>query len=210
MSETGLVCVADPHIERANRQPPVRLLFVGRLVRTKGVREAIRAMAFTTELPCRLDIVGDGPERGLAERMVVDLGLSDRVSFYGWRSRAEVMQFYSIADIFVFPSYREPGGNVAPEAMSFSLPLIIVDRGGPGNAVSSDCAIKLPAETPDMLARDVAEAIRTLVARPDLRLAMGAAAYDHVGKTALWHTKIARATSIYGESRDARTTPVRL
>lgn len=198
MSETGLQSIPDP-IDRSDRSGPVRLLFVGRLVRTKGVREAIRAMAETTDLPVRLDVVGDGPDRGICQAMIADLNLGDRVTMHGWQSRPEVARFYSEADVFVFPSYREPGGNVAPEAMGYSLPLIVVDRGGPGAATTDDCAIRLAVTTPEALTRDVAEAVRTLATDPDRRRRMGAAAYDHVKRTALWPAKLDRMGEIYEE-----------
>ncbi len=198
MSETGLRSVPEP-IDRSDRAGPVRLLFVGRLVRTKGAREAIRAMAGTADLATRLDIVGDGPDRGMCESMIADLNLGDRVTMHGWKTKAQVAQFYIDADAFVFPSYREPGGNVAPEAMGYSLPLIVVDRGGPGAATTDDCAIRLPVATPEALARDVAAAIRKLVADPALRRRMGVASYDHVKRTALWPAKFDRMGEIYEE-----------
>jgi glycosyltransferase involved in cell wall biosynthesis len=198
MSETGLVSVPG-RIDRSGREGPVRLLYVGRLVRTKGIREAVRSMAMTRDLPILLDIVGEGPEREACAALITDLGLANRVKMHGWQSRSDVFDFYRKADIFVFPSYREPGGNVALEAMGFSLPLIVVDRGGLGSAVSSACAIKLPVSTPDALASDVAESVRRLVTNPTLRLQMGSAAHTHVSSTALWSSKIDQIETIYAQ-----------
>lgn len=198
MSETGLESVPAP-IDRKNRSDPVRLLYVGRLVRTKGARDAIRAMALCRDLPVVLDVVGDGPERRICSELVASLDLADRVTLHGWKPKSEVGRFYSAADVFVFPSYREPGGNVAPEAMAHSLPLIVADRGGPGSAVSDSCAIRLPVTSPDQLAQDVAAAIKDLAQSRECRLRMGAAAYEHVKKTALWPAKIERIGQIYRE-----------
>lgn len=198
MSETGLDEI-PPAIDRSGRSGPVRLLHVGRLVRTKGARDVIRAMAMLKGLPVRLDIVGDGPERAECERLIEGFGLGQRVTLHGWRPKAEVAEFYRQADIFVFPSYREPGGNVALEAMGHSLPLIVVDRGGPGSATDDTCAIRLPVSTPEALARDVSEAIRLLCHDPMLRYRMGNAARHHVAKTALWAAKLDRMDRIYAE-----------
>ena len=206
MSETGLDEIPAP-IDRRGRSEPLRLLHVGRLVRTKGARDILRAMALTADLPVRLDIVGEGPDRAACEALAAANGLTDRVTFHGWRSKAEVADFYRAADIFVFPSYREPGGNVALEAMGYSLPLIVVDRGGPGSATSDACAIKLPVSTPEVLAGDIAAAIRKLATDPALRLKMGAAAHTHVEKTALWSAKLDRMDSIYAELLGAKVGP---
>lgn len=198
MSETGLDFLPAP-VDRSARAGPVKLLYVGRLVRTKGVRDVIRALGLVNDLPVELDIVGEGPERAECEKLISTLDLGQRVRLHGWRRKEELPKFYQQADVFVFPSYREPGGNVALEAMAFSLPLIVVDRGGPGSATSEQCAIKLSVTTPEVLAADVAKAIRKFVADPGLRQAMGAAAYAHVGETALWSAKLDRMDSIYAD-----------
>lgn len=190
---------AEPPIDRADRTGPVRLLYVGRLVRTKGVRDVVAAMAKLRDLPVRLDIVGEGPERGICEALVGQLSLSDRVVLHGWRSKDEVASFYRGADVFVFPSYREPGGSVVLEAMGHSLPLIVVDRGGPGSTTSSACAIRLDATTPAALVDDIAAAIRLLVNDESRRLAMGAAARAHAEQTGLWRAKLDRIDAIYDD-----------
>ncbi|MEK1893295.1 MAG: glycosyltransferase family 4 protein [Rhizobium sp.] len=198
MSETG-IDVIPPPIVRSGQSGPVKLLYAGRLIRTKGARDIISAMALLRDLPVELAIVGDGPDRGACEALIASLGLSTRVSLFGWRPKDELPGFYRNADVFVFPSYREPGGNVALEAMSFSLPLVVVDRGGPGSATSDLCAIKLGISTPDALAVDIADAVRRLVVSPELRARMGAASYAHATQTALWSSKLDRMDSIYAE-----------
>jgi glycosyltransferase involved in cell wall biosynthesis len=178
---------------------PVKLLYVGRLVRTKGARELIRAMALTQDLDCRLDIVGDGPDREANQALITELHLEDRVTLWGWKSKAEVSAFYRDADVFVFPSYREPGGTVVHEAMGFSLPLVVADRGGPGSNVSPECGIKLPISTPAALVADIASAVKFLVNDPVERRRMGAAAYAHVGGTSLWRKKLDRIDTLYAQ-----------
>ena len=196
MSETALTEL-PPSIDRSARSDPVRLLFVGRLVRTKGVRDLIRAMAFLTDPSPTLDIIGEGPEREVCEELMSEFNLGKRVTLHGWLPKSDVAGFYRRADLFVFPSYREPGGNVALEAMSFSLPLIVVERGGPGSATSEACAIRLSATTPTELSHNLAAAIEQLARNSDIRLRMGAAAYRHVSQTGLWSGRIERMESIY-------------
>ncbi|WP_460890454.1 glycosyltransferase family 4 protein [Promicromonospora xylanilytica] len=195
-----------PQRDRAGRPGPVRLLYVGRLVRTKGARDAIRAMAQLRDLPVVLDVVGDGADRAACADLVRDLGLAERVLVHGAVTRAEVDHFYERADIFVFPSYREPGGAVVLEAMSHGLPLVVCGRGGPGANVSDACAVRLPAESPAQLARDVATAVRGLVTDPKRRLRMGEAAREHVAATHLWDRRIDRMTDLYEQIAASRAT----
>lgn len=203
MSETGLDSIPEP-IVRAGRTGTVRLLYVGRLIRTKGARDILRAMPQLKDLDLHLDIVGEGPERVACEALIVELNLADRVTLHGWKSKEEVAGFYRQADIFVFPSYREPGGNVALEAMGYSLPLVVVNRGGPGSATSEACAVRLPASNPEALSRDIAEAVRALVENQDRRLLMGAEARRHVAATALWPAKIERIGALYEDLMSVR------
>lgn len=186
-------------IRRQPRSGSVKLLYVGRLVRTKGARDLIRAMTSLLDLPVELDIVGDGPDRTECERLIAEFGLEHRVHLYGWVAKETVSKFYRQADVFVFPSYREPGGRVVLEAMAYSLPLIIVDRGGPASATTENCAIKLAVSTPDMLANDISVAARRLVTSPELRGQMGAAAHAHAMETALWSAKLERMNEIFAE-----------
>jgi glycosyltransferase involved in cell wall biosynthesis len=198
MSETGIENMPEP-IDRSGRSGPVRLLYVGRLIRTKGARDIITAVSKLGDVPVVLDIVGDGPDRSTCQSLIGKLGLQERVMLHGWVAKSQVGAFYQKADLFVFPSYREPGGNVQYEAMAHSLPLIVADRGGPAASTSESCAIKLPITTPDALVEDLAVSIRKLTLDGALRRKMGEAAYEHVVKTGLWSAKVDKIGSIYDE-----------
>jgi glycosyltransferase involved in cell wall biosynthesis len=203
MSETAVHSVHEP-IDRSARTGTVRLLYVGRIIRTKALRDVIRALDATRDLDLRLDVVGDGNDRDACAQLARELGVDERVTFHGKLPRDAVDAFYERADIFVFPSYREPGGNVSLEAMSFSLPVIVCRRGGPGANVDDSCGIRLDADNPAQLAADCAAAIRALVADPDLRHRMGAAAREHAAVTHLWPQRIDRMTALYEEIVAAR------
>ena len=196
MSETGLENLPQ-EVDRSSRSDPVRLLYVGRVVRTKGVRDAIRAMSELRDLPVVLDIVGDGFDLVTCSALASALSIDDRTAFHGWQARKQVEAFYRSADIFVFPSYCEPGGNVVYEAMGWGLPLVVSDRGGPGSAVDDTSGIRVHPSTPDQYARDIALAIRQLVVDRKLRLSFGENARTRVAEVALWPRKIDHMELIY-------------
>jgi glycosyltransferase involved in cell wall biosynthesis len=203
LSETALPRLPDAVQRPATTDAEVRLLFVGRLVRTKGAREAIRAVGQLAGLPVLLDVVGDGPDRGACQRLAADLGAGERVRFHGRLPREAVDDFYRRADVFVFPSYREPGGNVAFEAMGYGLPLVVCDRGGPGAAVDDSCGIRVPAVSPDQLGTDVASAIAELVKDPELRRRLGEGARRRVAEVGLWPGKVDQVERLYARVLDA-------
>lgn len=199
MSETGIEALPDRVDRTARSSGPVRLLFVGRLIRTKGARDAIQALSLLPDLPVQFDIVGDGFDRTECESMVARLGLGDKVRFHGYVERRLVDDFYRQADIFLFPSYREPGGNVVFEAMGFGLPLIVSDNGGPGAVVDDASGIRLHPTAPEQYAQDIAGAIEALVRDSARRLTMGEAARGRVQEVALWDKKVERFEEICAE-----------
>ncbi len=196
MSDTGIEQLPEP-ADRTGRSGDVRLLFVGRLIRTKGARDAIRALGMARDLPLVLDIVGDGFDRAACETLTAELGLAGQVRFHGRVPREQVSEFYRAADVFVFPSYREPGGNVVFEAMSYGLPLIVSDLGGPGNVVDESCGIRLHPQSPDQYAADLAAAYGRLAADAGLRRALGESARRRATEVALWDSKIRQLEAIY-------------
>jgi glycosyltransferase involved in cell wall biosynthesis len=203
LADTGLVTIpaADPP-----RVPPsfsdarpLRVLFVGRVIRTKGARDLVAAMAHLRDIPVELDVVGDGFDAPACHQLAESLDLGDKVRFHGWANKDAVEGFYQNAHVFAFPSYREPGGTVVFEAMGHQLPLIVCDRGGPSASVDASCAFTLAAHDPEQLAQDVAEALRRFVADPSLVKTMGAAARRRLEEVGLWSSKVDRAASLYAE-----------
>ena len=207
MSETGITELAAPADRTGRPGGPLQLLFVGRLVRTKGARDAIRALSLVRGVPAVLDIVGEGPDRAACEALTTELGLSGQIRFHGRQPRAQVTEFYQAADVFLFPSYREPGGNVAFEAMAHGLPLIVSDIGGPGNVVNESCGIRVHPVTPEQYARDLAGAI-TRLADPQVRGQLGDGARARATEVALWDSKIQHMEAIYAEVLGGRPAPL--
>ncbi|MCP3423041.1 glycosyltransferase family 4 protein [Nocardioides pinisoli] len=206
MSETA-VRELPPEVDRSARRGSVRLLHVGRTIRTKGLRDVIRALDQLRDLDVTLDVVGDGNDRSACEELTTALGLGARVRFHGSLPREQVIGFYERADVFVFPSYREPGGNVALEAMAAGLPVVVCARGGPGANVDDDCGFRLRAESPTQLAEDVAAALRRLVTDPGLRARMGRAGRRKVESTHLWEHRVTQMLDLYEEVIDAHPVP---
>lgn len=198
MSETGIEQLPEP-VDRTSRTGDVRLLFVGRIVRTKGTRDAIRALALVRDLPVSLDVVGDGFDRGACESLTAELGLVSRVRFHGWLPRAQIDDLYRSADVFFFPSYREPGGNVPFEAMGHGLPLIVSDLGGPGYVVDDTCGIRVHPVSPDQYARDLSAALVMLASDPGMRWKLGEGARRRAAEIGLWESKVRQMESLFAE-----------
>ena len=78
--------------------------------------------------PCRLVMIGDGPERSPAERRLRELGLEDRVAFLG--KQESFIEFLAASDVFLLPSEQESFGLAALEALSCGIPVVASNIGG--------------------------------------------------------------------------------
>ena len=80
------------------------------------------------EIPSKLLMVGEGPERIKVQRYVKKNQLRDKVLFFGKSN--EINELLSYADIFLLPSEKESFGLVALEAMIHKVPVISSNAGG--------------------------------------------------------------------------------
>jgi glycosyltransferase involved in cell wall biosynthesis len=108
----------------------VRVLYAGRLVRFKGLRnliEAWRLVARGTRMPAELWIAGHGPERPVLEALAEQAGLANSVRFLGRLEEDKLIRALQRADIFVNPSEGEGMPNAVLEAMACGLPVVLSD-----------------------------------------------------------------------------------
>ncbi len=80
------------------------------------------------EIPAKLLMIGDGPERNHAEKMCRELGICDDIRFLGKLEAVE--EVLSVADLFLMPSEKESFGLAALEAMACEVPVISTNTGG--------------------------------------------------------------------------------
>ncbi|MEK6783485.1 MAG: N-acetyl-alpha-D-glucosaminyl L-malate synthase BshA [Bacteroidota bacterium] len=80
------------------------------------------------EIPAKLLMIGDGPERAHAEGMCRELDICDNIRFLGKLEAVE--EVLSVADLFLMPSEKESFGLAALEAMACQVPVISSNTGG--------------------------------------------------------------------------------
>jgi glycosyltransferase involved in cell wall biosynthesis len=105
-------------------QDPLRLIFVGRLESEKGVGlclEIARSL-LDSNVNVRLDLVGDGPERGKFEARSHQLSLTSKVTFHGWLPRQQIESIYQDAHFNLLPtSCSEGWPKVLSEGMAYGV-----------------------------------------------------------------------------------------
>ncbi|MDW8137116.1 MAG: glycosyltransferase family 4 protein [Bacteroidota bacterium] len=105
--------------------------YVGRLVYEKGVDLLLHAISdlVKKEISVRLYIVGAGPEEKRLRELAQELGIVNRIFWYGWVSHKEVSSILSSAHVLVLPSrtvpyWSEQFGHVLIEAMAEGIPVV--------------------------------------------------------------------------------------
>ena len=197
-----------PDVERQGETGRLELLHVGRAVRTKGLRDTVRAMAHLADLPrVTLTSAGDGEDLAACRDEAERLGLAHRITFLGRVPRAEVDLLYARADVFAFPSFREPMGGVLFEALHWGLPVVTAARGGPDFIIDDSCGIRIPVTDPDRYPRDIAEAVRRLACDPGLRRRLGAGARRRIAGFGTWDTTASRLIELYRQTIAAHAVP---
>lgn len=181
---------------------PYRFLFAGRLIALKGVGIAMGAVHHLVERGwnVHLDVAGDGPLRAHLESEVKRLRLGTRIRLLGAVPRSELLEMYSRADLFLFPSLRDSSGNVVLEALSRGLPVVCLDLGGPRNFIDEHCGIVVATGRLDRmgLERAIAAHIEPVLANPERLASMSRAALEHAARQS-WPAVVRRAYELIGQ-----------
>ena len=88
---------------------PLKLIYIGRLIRAKGIFEAVEAVRLlqARNIHVRLDIVGAGPDSEELRRSIVDAGVQECVQMLGPQHGADKERVLEESDVLVFPTYTE-------------------------------------------------------------------------------------------------------
>jgi len=188
--------------EKANRPDKCcQFLFVGRLVPYKCPHVAILAFLNSKQLRAnhRLVIVGDGPERRVLQELIDNNGLAHCIEIVGWKKQRDVARYMSEADVFVFPTIREVGGNVIIEAMSSGLPSIVPDYGGPSELVDEAIGIKIPLLNRDEFQDAYTVSMEELAVNTEKRQRLSINARKRALAEHSWSIKGAQIKKIYDD-----------
>jgi glycosyltransferase involved in cell wall biosynthesis len=176
--------------------PHPRVVFLGRIVRQKGVATLIEAAARMRHEVLLL-VVGDGPLRDEAEAAAAAADIDGRVCFAGFRPHREVAAILAHADAFVMPSVYEELGTSLLEAMQAGLPIVASDTGGIPTALG-DAGVLVPPGDPDALAA----AVDALLDDPGRAARLGAAARARAAAYD-WEALADRVLGVYRSALEA-------
>jgi glycogen synthase len=197
---------------RRRSDADVVVLYSGRLVERKGIRDLIAAIPRVLQAASSTQFVLAGgppgvPGRDLAREWLpptVHADSAARVHFTGWLSPADLTGWYQAADVLVVPSRYEPFGMVVLEGMLHALPIVACDSGGPAEILEHDhTGLLFPPQNHERLAAHIV----ALVQNPSLRARLGRAAAREVRDTWSWPTLVGKMREVYDHLAQRQAMP---
>ena len=176
-------------------------LFVGRMMWYKNVRLVLDSLRYLKRhgVPLRAFLVGDGFDAPDIRKYAADIGLEDEAVFTGPIYDREYLRvFYSMADVFLFPSTYDTSGIVVKEAAACDCPALLVRDSCASEGVEHDFSGFLAEENAESCGRVLLDACQS---RAHIR-EVGANAGQHVYLS--WDTAVSRAYQRYTEILETR------
>ena len=187
------------------------IVYVGRLLPRKDVRNVLRALAHLLrlcegEMPhpvLKLLIVGGEtsepdplatPEIGELQRLASELGILEHIHFCGKQQQDSLRYYYSAGDVVVTTPWYEPFGLTPLEGMSCARPVIGSDVGGISYTVAHGKTGFLVSPREPLA---LAERLYYLFKRPALRARMGKIARMRVEREFTWSSVAVRTAELY-------------
>lgn len=186
---------------RKYTEEKLKLITVSSLIRRKGVKTIIYALANASDKSLTLTIVGDGPEHHELVNLCTTLNLTDRVDFKGALNPDAIAPLFQQHHIFLLASYSEGRPNVVLEAMAAAMPIIATDIPGTNEIIlDQQTGLLFPPDDHDALARK----IDLLTINTSLRENLGRAAKAYIQTNGLlWPQSAQKYIQMYYDITDS-------
>lgn len=183
-----------------SKETVLRILWVAVLEPRKGLSLLFEALSkIKSSVPFKLTILGDGSQRKLLPTLIEKYDLGDKVRCHGYVAWDEVFEAYKAHDVLVFPSLRDSFGAQLLEAMSQGLPLITLNHHGAGDFVPYDSGVKVSVDKPAITVQELADAIKLIYEKPEVRIAMGRRSYEFAIEQS-WEKKTSTILEYYKDA----------
>lgn len=191
--------------------PQFTVLSVGRFVPLKGFDLTINAFcAFYKSLTpgerpqAKLVLIGNGPNLSTLKELIEKNQIEEAVSIIPWMPRAEVMDNYRKAAVFLFPSH-EGAGMVVPEALSYGLPVVCLDNEGPGELIPKESTLRANYSYYESTVSSLARRLNRLYSDKAFYERERAKALAHFNQELCWDAKGDYLAKLYKEVLENRS-----
>lgn len=186
----------DEYSWRPPRQTGNTILYVGRLAAEKGIMVLFDSFIdLLKQMPhAKLRLAGDGEDRNKLQTRVLELGLSDHVTFLGYCSQELVRKELESSDLFVLPSFAEGVPVSLMEAMAIGTPVVSTFVGGVAElVVPDDTGILVAAGNSEQLTQGMLKALTDT----SLRKRLSSAARNKVEEDFELRTQLTQLSALF-------------
>lgn len=161
------------------------MVYVGRLIEAKGLRELIEATDALrqTKPSTKLVIIGEGAFKDQLKQMIQQRNLTAHVQLTGGLLPGEIAKWLNAANLLTLPSWTEGYPNVLVEALACGCPVVATQVGGIPEIVHEDCGLLCPPKQAQVLQLALDKALDRSWDRPAIAHRMGRTWDDVAGET---------------------------
>lgn len=183
-----------------NWSGPLRIFSGGNLEGRKGTALSLRALAQLKQafIPFRYEIGGGGAEKPFLQKLASRLGLGpEEVRFGEGFSGSNYSEALQRSHIYLLPSLRENAGLTMMEAMLAGCVPVVLQLGGPGEIVKSECGFPIPADNPIAAVEAITSTLRRLHENRAVCKSLGEAASARIRSHYCESAYLAKIRSVY-------------
>jgi glycosyltransferase involved in cell wall biosynthesis len=172
---------------RVRNPGKLRIFSGGTLEGRKGIHMSLHALVKLREagIPFHYTFGNHGPDGPAYAKMSRDLGLQDHVTFLPALKGPEYFQQLIDTDVFLLPSLRDNTSLTLIEAMAARCLPVVLQAGGPGDAVTKECGFALPLSNPRRTASEIFEVLNKAWENPAQAEGLANASRERVRNTYL-------------------------
>jgi len=145
------------------------ILSTGFFIERKAHVDIIKAVSMLQNYKLKIVLIGGGPLEAYLKKTAAELGVLDKLQLINNIPQKALVEWYNIADVFIFPSLYEPFGLGLVEAMACGLPSIATNTWGPNEIIDEGVnGFLINKKSP----KEIAEKIKYLYDKPVKRREM--------------------------------------
>ena len=144
--------IKNKEVDKIFKKNKFKLLFVGRLVKRKGILELIASLNYIEDLNPQLLVIGAGE---LSSKIKEIERKNERVKLVGLVKHEELPKYYSAANLTIIPSYYEPFGLVPLESLSCGTPVLVANNSGLKEIIDSKIGFFISKIEPKIIADSI-------------------------------------------------------
>jgi len=199
ISEVGLpsMYASKPCLREPNQH--LHIIWAGQHTPGKALNLGLEALAGLSKTQkWHLHVLGEGESSHKWKNLAADLGIEERITFYGWLPRDEALRMMQKGHLMLISSLRDLTSTVTIEALAQGLPIVCLDHCGFSDVVNERCGIKVAVTSPTAAIKDLRDAISRLEADESFRRELALGALERA-RNFSWETKVTALNRIYSE-----------